>query len=386
MNFPRVSSLTKKEQKKLLREPAALFLIILFPIALTLAFGVSFGAVGGTSATTYQVGVINADVSPNHSWSQHFVANLAASQILKVTMYTDEAAAHADLAQGKIQALIVIPANFGISCDSFAAAPSDATRWIATSIPLYCDSGSMFATQAIPPLLEQALATTLSGAHTAAVALPVQIESPSLVQATERSAFDYMVPGIFAYAVIFLTMTVAQSFTVDREKGLLRRIGITPTTPTEFMTSQSVANMGIAVVQVALVFAVAFAVGFRPNAAVPGLVLAFGIVAIFALCNVGFGLITATVAKSPGSATGIAFLFILPQMFLGTFVAAASSGVQAAAKFVPSYYVTDALTSLLLRGAPVTSPLVLKDIAVVVGFSFVALVVGVVLFRRYGNA
>jgi len=87
MNFPRVSSLTKKEQKKLLREPAALFLIILFPIALTLAFGVSFGAVGGTSATTYQVGVINADVSPNHSWSQHFVANLAASQILKVTMY-----------------------------------------------------------------------------------------------------------------------------------------------------------------------------------------------------------------------------------------------------------------------------------------------------------
>jgi ABC-2 type transport system permease protein len=386
MNFRRVSSLIKKEQKKFLREPAALFLILLFPIALTLAFGLSFGAVGGTPATTYQVGVINADMSPNHSWSQHFVENLSASQILKVTTYADNAAAHADLAQGKIQALIVIPANFSISCDSFAAAPSDANRWIATTIPLYCDSGSMFATQAIPPLLQQALATTLSGAHATAVALPVQIASPSLVQATKQSAFDYMVPGIFAYAVIFLTMTVAQSFTVDREKGLLRRINTTPTTPAEFMTSQSVANMVIAVVQVALVFAVAFAIGFRPNAALPGLVLAFGIVAVFALCNVGFGLITATVAKSPGSATGIAFLFILPQMFLGTFVAATSSSVQAAAKFVPSYYVTDALTSLLLRGAPVTSPLILQDIVVVAGFSLVALVAGIVLFRKYGNA
>ena len=66
----------------------------------------------------------------------------------------------------------------------------------------------------------------------------------------------------------------------------------------------------------------------------------------------GFGLITATIAKSSGAATGLSFLFVLPQMFLGTFVGASLSGAaQIAGKVVPSYYVTDALTSVFLRGA-----------------------------------
>lgn len=152
------------------------------------------------------------------------------------------------------------------------------------------------------------------------------------------------------------------------------------------MTSQSLSNMIIAVIQVALVFAVASLVGYHAHGGTIGLIAAFGIVSIFALCNVGFGLITATVAKSSGSATGIAFLFIIPQMFLGTFIGATSSGaVKAAGKFVPSYYVTDALTSLLLRGASVTSPLILQDIAVVSACSVVVLFAGIGLFTKYGN-
>ncbi|MDH5532209.1 MAG: ABC transporter permease, partial [Candidatus Bathyarchaeota archaeon] len=216
---------------------------------------------------------------------------------------------------------------------------------------------------------------------------PIQIGSPSLVLASKTTMFDYMAPGIFAYAAIFLTMTVAQSFTTDREKGLLRRINITPTTPTEFMTSQAVSNMLAALVQAVLVFAMAYLIGYRPNVDAASFTLAFVIVLIFSLCNVGFGLITATIAKSPGAATGIAFVFIMPQMFLGTFVGFALSPTgQAAGKFVPSYYVTDALTSLFLRGAPISSPTILLDLAVVSVCSVIALLLGIVLFRKYGKA
>jgi ABC-type polysaccharide/polyol phosphate export permease len=110
-------------------------------------------------------------------------------------------------------------------------------------------------------------------------------------------------------------------------------------------------------------------------------------VLIFSLCNVGFGLITATLAKSPGAATGIAFLFIMPQMFLGTFVAASmSSSAQSISRFVPSYYVTDALTSLFLRGASLGSSTVLLDIAVTISCSIAVLMIGVALFRKYGKA
>jgi ABC-type multidrug transport system permease subunit len=55
-------------------------------------------------------------------------------------------------------------------------------------------------------------------------------------------------------------------------------------------------------------------------------------------------------------------------------------------KFVPSYYVTDALTSLFLRGAPLGSSTVLLDVAVTMVCSAVVLMLGVVLFKKYGKA
>jgi hypothetical protein len=100
--------------------------------------------------------------------------------------------------------------------------------------------------------------------------------------------------------------------------------------------------------------------------------------------NVGFGLITATISKSAGAATGLSFLFVMPQLFLGTFVGASlSSGAQVVGKFVPSYYVTNALTSLLLRGAAITSPDILLDFAVVSVSCIAILAVGIALYAKY---
>ncbi len=75
MNTARVLALTKKELKKTVREPAALFMIFLFPIVFVLAFGLSFGGVGGNQAVTYQVGVVNLD-SSGSQWSQTFTGAL----------------------------------------------------------------------------------------------------------------------------------------------------------------------------------------------------------------------------------------------------------------------------------------------------------------------
>ena len=144
----------------------------------------------------------------------------------------------------------------------------------------------------------------------------------ALMQSNVGTAFDLMVLGIFTYAAIFLTMTVAQSFTVDREKGLLKRIRTTPLTADEFMISQVFSNMILAVAQVGLVFGLSYALGFQPMVDGTVVLFAFALVVVFSLCSVGFGLITATLAKSPGVATGLSFLFIMPQMILGTFVGA----------------------------------------------------------------
>ena len=388
MNFQRILALVKKDLKRLIREPAALFMIILFPAMLTLAFGLAFGGIGGNQSATYQIGVVNkASTEQNQSWAQYFLGNLTSVEILKIQHYAENETAQTDLVQGKIAAIIIIPENFQQSADSYWSAPTNPSQWVNTTLQVYVDSGSMFATQAIQPIIQQTLTATVYGEQTKSLATPIQISSPSLVRASVTTTFEFFAPGLFAFASIFLTMIVAQSFTLDRESGLLRRINVTPTTATEFMSSQVISNMVGALIQAVLVFVMAYAVGYRPKGDVVTLAVASILVLIFSLCNVGFGLITATLAKSSGAATGIAFIFIMPQMFLGTFVGSAlSATAQSVGKFVPSYYVTDALTSLFLRGAPVSSPAILIDLMVVSAISIVALLAGILLFRKYGKA
>ncbi len=388
MKLQRVAALIKVNTKLILREPATLFLVILFPVMLTLLFGISFGAIGGDQQATFQIGIVNLDMSTgNGQWLQAFTSNLNATHILKLQTYSSNETAQTDLIQGKIQAVLVIPEGFGYSSELYNRSPADSNAWKTTTVPLYLDSGSMFVTQAVPPIVQQALAASIykSSAATANPARPIQLGSPSMVQAAKFTQFDYMAPGLFAYAAIFLTMIVAQAFTVARERGLLRRINTTPTTASEFMASHIFSNMLLALLQVALVFAIAYAIGYRPLIDTLSFTLAFVIVSVFSLCSVGFGLITATVSKSSGAATGIAFLFILPQMMLGTFMPV-SGNMQDISKLIPSRYVTDALTSLFLRGAPVTSSTILTDLAVVSGVSILVLFAGVQLFKKYGKS
>jgi ABC-2 type transport system permease protein len=386
MNRRRILAFIRKNLKLILREPASLFLVILFPVVLTLVFGISFGGIGGEQSAVYDIGVVNQDAGVYPVWASTLVGTLDSTDILTVHTYDTVEAAQKDLIQGSIRAVLVIPEQFGESCTSFAQSPDNPAQWVDSTVDLYLDSGSMFATQAIPPIVQQVLTTLVMGEQPT-IQLPVHLGIPSLVEAESLTTFDHFTPGIFAFAVIFLLMIVAQSFTVDREKGLLRRINTTPASPFEVILGHTVSNMVLAFIQVTVIFGMAFVVGYSSPAGVSSFLFAFVIVMVFALCSVGFGLISASLAKTPGAATGISFVFILPQMFLGTFVSVGiSSAGQTVGKFVPSYYVTDALTSLLLRGAPVTSETVLVDFVVVTAVSVVVLVAGAFAFEKFGNA
>jgi len=376
----RVIALTKKEMKKTIREPAVLFMIFLFPIIFVFAFGAAFS---GGEQPTYKIGVVNNDQGNFVNASQTLLLAMSDTKILNLQTYAENSTAQNELSQGNIQAVIIIPNDFSQSFSTYQAAPNDPTAWRNVTIALYIDKGSLVATQAIPPIIQQIL-TSLTGQSQQAPSSPFRLEIASLVEVKVLSAFDFIAPGMFTFASIFLIMMVAGSFTQDRENGMMKRIRITPTTPAEFMTSQVVSYMIIALVQAALLFAMMYVMGFRPAVGLSTYAFAFILVLLFSLSNVGFGLITATLAKTSGAATGIAFLFLLPQLFLGTFVGASlSSGAQIAGKFVPSYYVTDALTSLFLRGAAITSPTVLLDTAAVSVSCIAILAVGIVLYGKY---
>ncbi|HEX9261449.1 MAG TPA: ABC transporter permease [Candidatus Bathyarchaeia archaeon] len=382
MKLQRVFALTKKELIKTYRLPAVLFMIFLFPVVFVFAFGAAFGG-AGDGQPAYLVGVVNLDQAQASQPSQLFIDTLKSAEILNIQTFADNQTAQSELSQGRVQAVMVIPPTFSQSFQSYQNAPNDPNEWTNASVLLYLDKGSIFATQAIPPIIQQIL-TALMGQTQQAIPSPVTVETASLVDVKQISTFDYWVPGMFTFASIFLIMMVAGSFTEDRENGMMKRIRITPTTPTEFMISQVLSYTVTALVQAILVFVMVYIMGFRPEVGVHIYIFAFTLVLLFSLSNIGFGLITATISKSSGAATGLSFLFVLPQLFLGTFVGASlSSAAQVAGKFVPSYYVTDALTSLFLRGAAITSPAVLLDLAAVSISCAAILAVGILLYGKY---
>lgn len=193
---------------------------------------------------------------------------------------------------------------------------------------------------------------------------------------------NVMIPGLIAYACIFLIMTVAQSFSTERQLGLLKRLNTTPMTAGEFLGSHLLTNMIIAFVQVVVVFSIAVLMGFNPQSGLTSIFPAIPIIVLFSLSSVGLGLITATISKTPEAATGISFIFILPQMFFGTFVPITTTTRQIA-MFIPSYYVVDALT--LMFAGDWMNPQILIDVGVISVVSVVVVALGILLFRKYGN-
>jgi ABC-type multidrug transport system permease subunit len=69
-------------------------------------------------------------------------------------------------------------------------------------------------------------------------------------------------------------------------------------------------------------------------------------------------------------------------MFFGTFMPLSSS-TEVIAKFVPSYYLFDAL-KLLFEGSWMNPPF-FYDIAVISSVSILIVIIGIALFKKYGS-
>ena len=375
MNLQRIRALTVKDLLRVLREPANLFMIILLPLALTLVFGIAFGGIG-ESEVKYDLALVDQDSS---SWSNEFISGLSSSSILALCFFEDTNTGQEALRQGKISAVLVIPEGFGNSVDNFITNPDDDAEWTITKLLLSIDQGSLIAGSVVPSIIQEALTVTLYGFEALSPPSPIVIGSPELVKSVKFTQFDAMVPGLFSYAIIFVTMIVSQVFTEERQQGILTRIAFTPTKASDIFTAQVSSNLITGVFQVSVVFLGAFLLGFRPLGGSAGIVLAYMLSLMLVLCNVGFGLLTATIAKSSSVASGLAFVFILPQMMLGSFIPGIPEYLS---KLVPSFYVTQTLTNVFIRGESATSALSISNFGVLLVYSMAVIMLGIILHNR----
>jgi ABC-2 type transport system permease protein len=193
--------------------------------------------------------------------------------------------------------------------------------------------------------------------------------------------FEYLLPGVMGYSVIYMGMMVALGLVEYRQSGLLRRIEAAPVSPGAYLGSHIIAYMLIAVVQALIVLGVARLLGFEPRGGLVGLLLACLFLALLGITAVGLGLITAAVAKDSGAAGGLAVIFILPMMMFGAFLAVFNDMTRNIARFMPNYYVTDSL-SVIFHTGRLSDPGIGQNLWILALISLVVVVAGIQLFKR----
>lgn len=197
----------------------------------------------------------------------------------------------------------------------------------------------------------------------------------------EMSHFEYLVPGTMGYAIIYMGMMIALALCEYRDAGLLKRVGTTPTSPYVYLGSLLIANVVIAVVQALIVLLLSIILGYEVSASLLGLLLMCAFLALLAVTAVGLGLITATVVKNAGAASGLSMIFIIPMMMFGTFLGVWDDTTRAIAHFTPNFYTTDSLT-MIFEGTNLSDPLIWRNLLILAGISVVVVVVGIQMFKR----
>jgi len=193
--------------------------------------------------------------------------------------------------------------------------------------------------------------------------------------------FEYLLPGVMGYAVIYMGMMIALALVDYRKSGLLKRVEVTPVSASTYLGSHIIANMFIGVFQALIVLLVARLLGYVPLGGLVGLLLAILFIALLAVTAVGLGLITAAVSKSTGAVSGISMIFIVPMMIFGALLAVFDETTRTLAHFTPNFYVSDAL-SIIFHTGRVSDPVIGQNLLILAAISVVVVVVGIQLFKR----
>jgi ABC-2 type transport system permease protein len=129
-------------------------------------------------------------------------------------------------------------------------------------------------------------------------------------------AIDYLLPGIIGMALMMACMTNnAVSITTDRDKGIYRRLSLTPLRRRTLLTGHVVVRYLIGLVSTVLLMAIGIAV-FKAH--VGGNYFLFWLVlTIGALAFVTLGFVISALVKSTSSAQALSMAVLFPLMFLG---------------------------------------------------------------------
>lgn len=330
MDLRRVAAIARKSLEQISNDRRTLAFIFLVPLVLIVVFGYGFGGQPNHIA----VAVSNLD---SGSEGAAILSHLP-SGALDLTMVDGSPAAYNAVHSGTAWAAIVISANFSKDLSSGNA-----------TLTVYVDGSSPTIVSAVEGAVESAIQSTFGGS---AGRVPVSLAPEYVYESASTSFINTLAPGVMALVAVFAA-TVLSILVLVREKtqGLIERLFASPLRASELVAGHCLSLVVLAVAQSTVLFLAAF---FLFQATFVGsIALALGILVLFALGNIGLGMLISAVAQSEFQAVQLIPFIIFPQiLFSGALFPLDSIPVsfRPVSEVLPLTYAAHALQSVLLRG------------------------------------
>jgi ABC-2 type transport system permease protein len=360
-----LATLTVANIKSFLRDRAAIFWTLAFPILFVVLFGSIFSNSG---PTRLEVAWVDQDATPG---SEALHSGFEATGLFELTEATLEAALE-QMRRGDRDAAIVVPRGLG---EALRAAPEGAVDPV--TLIVYTDPSQQTQSSTI----QQVVAQVVAGTNVAVSGRPpVLAFETEPIQTLEISAAAYFVPSILAMALMQLGVFSAIPLVEQREKLILKRLSATPLRRWTLVVSNILMRLLIALVQTILIVGIGAAL-FGVTIVGSLLVVMFFVV-LGSVTFISIGYVIASYAKTEESANALTSIVQFPLMFLsGIFfpIAFMPEFLQPVATLMPLTYLGDALRQVMVGGAPF-APLAV-DALVLAGWLVVSFLISARFFR-----
>jgi ABC-2 type transport system permease protein len=356
--------------KSFVRDRAALFWTLAFPILFVILFGTIFA---GGGELNYDVGWVDQDRT---AASAKLRTGFEATGVVSLQDGSLDAERDA-MRRGDIDAILVVPAGVGAALGAAGPGAGTGGGEPTASILVYVDPSRTNASQALVQIANGvAMATNLALTGQSPV---LGVESETL-QTQRLSNVSYFVPSILAMALMQLGVFAAIPLVQQREKGILKRLGATPLPRWTLVGSNIAVRLVIAATQTALILGIG--IGLLQVEVTGNWPLIVGVVVLGALSFVSIGYVIASFARTEEAANGMTSIVQFPLMFLsGIFfpLEIMPDWLRSIATFLPLTYLGDALRQTMVGGTPFV-PLGL-DVAILGGWLVACLAIAARFFR-----
>ncbi|HXG25445.1 MAG TPA: ABC transporter permease [Candidatus Binatia bacterium] len=358
-------ALTIANLRSFVRDRAALFWTLAFPVVFVILFGTIFS--GGSSE--YQIGWVDQDGSPPSAQLRAVFAENAPVELTDATLDV----AREQMRDGDLDGIVVVPDGLA---DAIAAAQGGQPG-APLPVTVITDPSRSTTSQTVVQITS---ALIMAANLQASGATPVLAVTPESLQTNSLNAVSFFVPSILAMALMQLGVFAAIPLVQQREKLILKRLNATPLPRWTLVGSNVIVRLLIGAAQTVIILGIGLAVLGVEVVGNPLLIAGFVILGALTFTSIGY--VIASFARTEEAANGITSIVQFPLMFLsGIFfpLEVMPEWLRGVATFMPLTYLGDALRQTMVGGTPF-APLGV-DALVLVGWLVVTLGISARFFR-----